>query len=269
VTRPIRLYFFRSSTGRPNFGDELSASVVAFVTGRQVEHAGPWNCDLTGIGSILDRFTRPKGRLITAVRKTLLGRDVAVWGSGLIKQDGPRRHELRLLALRGQSTRAEMQADKAIALGDPGLLVGKMIRRPAQRHAIGVVPHYSDKSDPMVQALRAIPGVRIIDVETDGMTATEEIAACGMILSSSLHGLIVADALGIPNHRLSFTGRLKGGDFKFLDYASAIGRHHIAASRLAMPEDALAFAAASTDFSYQAASDGLCAGLERALREGI
>jgi pyruvyltransferase len=41
-----------------------------------------------------------------------------------------------------------------------------------------------------------------------------------VILSSSLHGLILADAYEIPNKRLVIGNRLLGSDFKFMDYYS-------------------------------------------------
>lgn len=50
MSAPIRLFFYRAKSGIPNFGDELSPEVVAFLTGRRVERTGRWRCDLTGIG---------------------------------------------------------------------------------------------------------------------------------------------------------------------------------------------------------------------------
>lgn len=268
MSAPIRLFHFRSKSGVPNFGDELSPQVVAFVTGRTVEHAGRWTCDLTGIGSILDRYLDPKGRLIAGVRAAL-GRPIRVWGSGLIIDHPGARHSLVPLALRGQLTRDALGADKATPLGDPGLLSARMIARAVSRQEIGIVPHYSDKTHPMVAALARLPGVRIIDVERDGPSVCTDIASCAAVLSSSLHGLIVADAFGIPNHRLRFGGKIKGGDFKFLDYASALGRADIAAHSLATPEDALTLAKAEADFTYQAGVDALCMGLEQALKRAF
>jgi pyruvyltransferase len=43
-----------------------------------------------------------------------------------------------------------------------------------------------------------------------------------MILSSSLHGLICADAYGIPNAWIWLSEKLRGGDFKFRDYRLSI-----------------------------------------------
>lgn len=266
MTAPIRLFFFRSSNGRPNFGDELSPLVVSFVTGREAVHAGPWDCELTAIGSILDRFLKVGGRVRTGLRKRLLGQRIAVWGSGLIAEAEPGGHPLDILALRGGLTRSALRAGDGVPLGDPGLLVGRMIRLPAKTHAIGIVPHYVDKADPMVRALSGLKGVTVIDVETDAMTVTRQIAACGLVLSSSLHGLIVADAFGIPNQRLKFTGNLKGGDFKFSDYASALGRANRLAHALTTPEDIFLLAKQEFDLSYQGNVDSVCAALEKALK---
>lgn len=103
----------------------------------------------------------------------------------------------------------------------------------------------------VVLALSGLKGVTVIDVEIDVMTVTRQIAACGLVLSSSLHGLIVADAFGIPNQRLKFSGKLKGEDFKFSDYASALGRSNTLAHVLTAPEDIFLLAKQEFDLSYQ------------------
>ena len=268
MTAPIRLFFFRSKTGVPNFGDELSPEVVAFVTGRRVQQSGRWGCDLTGVGSILDRYLSTKGRLVLGARAAL-GRPVQVWGSGLIQPITGENRALRVLALRGQMTRHILNAAAATPLGDPGLLAAAMLGRPTTRQGIGIVPHYSDKPDPFVAELARLPGVRIIDTERGGSEVCADIARCEVILSSSLHGLVVADAYGIANWRLRFGHQLKGGDFKFLDYASALGRQTIDAQILTTPESALILARSEGDFAYQSRVDGLCTGLERALKSAF
>ena len=268
MTAPIRLFFFRSNTGVPNFGDELSPEVVAFVTGRRVQQAGRWGCDLTGVGSILDRYLSTKGRLVLGARSAL-GRPVQVWGSGLIHAAPAQTPALTILALRGHLTRQILNAAETTPLGDPGLLAAAMLGQPTARQAIGIVPHYSDKPDPMVASLARLPGVRIIDTERGGAEVCADIARCAVILSSSLHGLVVADAYGLPNWRLRFGQQLKGGDFKFLDYASALGRPSIDAHVLTCPEEALALARRDGDFAYQARVDGLCTGLEHALKSAV
>ena len=44
--------------------------------------------------------------------------------------------------------------------------------------------------------------------------------SCICILSSSLHWLIFADSLGIPNRRIVLSDEIIGGDLKFDDYYS-------------------------------------------------
>lgn len=264
MSTSIKLFFFRGKSGVPNFGDELSPEIVAFLTGRRVERAGRWSCELTGIGSILDRYLTTKGRAITAIR-SMMGSRVMVWGSGLISARQPSRHSLSILAVRGKLTRDALSAPVETPMGDPGLLIAKMMHFGGQRRGIGIVPHYTDKNHPMVKALSNLPGVRVIDVERGGSEVCAEISACSVIFSSSLHGLIVADAFGIPNHRLKFGGNLKGGDFKFVDYASALGRENIVALQLTVPENILLLARQELDLSYQEKVERVCTGLEKSL----
>ena len=49
-----------------------------------------------------------------------------------------------------------------------------------------------------------------------------------MILSSSLHGMIFADSYDIPNAHLLLSKKVIGGDYKFKDYRSGVGREYIA-----------------------------------------
>lgn len=59
-----------------------------------------------------------------------------------------------------------------------------------------------------------------IDIFSETNDFLKIINQCEFIFSTSLHGLVIADAFGIPNVRLNISSSLKGGDFKFLDYYS-------------------------------------------------
>ncbi len=109
-------------------------------------------------------------------------------------------------------------------LGDPGILADRLVDGPVStRYTLGVVPHYKDADDPTMRAIAALPGVRLIDVAWTPEEVAREVAACEVVVSSSMHGLIFADALGVPNARLKVSDKLVGGDFKFRDYCSAFG----------------------------------------------
>ena len=68
----------------------------------------------------------------------------------------------------------------------------------------------------------------LIDPTGDPLNVLRLIGSCTKVISSSLHGLIVADAFGIPRRAERFAGmeanRHEGGDFKFRDYGASIGQ---------------------------------------------
>jgi len=111
-------------------------------------------------------------------------------------------------------------------LGDPGLLVAKLLKhRQSKRHVLGLIPHYVDKADVHLENIsRRYPKeIRLIDVQRNPLVVISEIDRCEFIISSSLHGLVAADALGIPNAWMVLSDKVIGKGFKFFDYASAFG----------------------------------------------
>lgn len=65
------------------------------------------------------------------------------------------------------------------------------------------------------------PAFMLIDPRDAPEVVCHQIASCARILSSSLHGLIMADAYGVPNRWIA-PG--KQGWMKYHDYAASIGR---------------------------------------------
>lgn len=124
----------------------------------------------------------------------------------------------RVVALRGRLTRkaVDLPPGARPVLGDPGLLVSAFVRQGPAKYDLGVVPHWSD-----TLLARRFPYGRVIDVAKPPEQVIAEIASCKRVISSSLHGLIVADAYGIPRQAELFARAAnEGGDFKFRDYAS-------------------------------------------------
>lgn len=215
---PIRLFWWRD---RVNFGDALNPEIVAAVAGRPVEWASLKTCNLCAIGSVYGWLRTHSSRYM---------RDVHIWGSGLMRpsESVGTTDYLHHHLVRGPLT-AIAAEDDTIPTGDPGLLAADVfgIRQTPGATGIGVVPHRSQWDDrALIEHISARPDIRLIDLRTEDCKAVvEAIAHCEMIFTSSLHGLIVADSLGIPNYYME---RNNFGSpahyFKFYDYSLSVGR---------------------------------------------
>lgn len=211
----IKLYWWNKlEHGKKNFGDWLSPALVEAIAGKPVSYSPPDKCDLVGIGSILHRL---KNHFWT--------HRVHVWGSGLIEQRPTFRSPHIFHAVRGKATAAAIKNQAIKTLGDPGLLSDILLpeRHREKRFRVGIVPHYVDQQNPAVVEFAKQAGVTFIDIFAETLDFIEQVDGCEFILSSSLHGLIIADALGIPNGWIKLSEHVRGDDFKFADYYSVFG----------------------------------------------
>jgi pyruvyltransferase len=212
---PVRLFWSTDhSTYNFNIGDELSPAIVRMVSQREVTWAPPEGCDLAAIGSIIEM-------VLNVPRQT----PTVVWGSGFIGDGPPLDHApLVAAAVRGPHSAARLGLAGEVPLGDPGLLASRLLtRRPAKRQMVGIVPHYEDLDLPIIRVWDEKRG-RVISPRLPAMEFLKAVAGCELILSSSLHGLIIADSLGVPNHWVRLSDRVIGHGFKFRDYFRCLGR---------------------------------------------
>ena len=211
--RPLKLHWAAS---KPNFGDWLSPAICSFLSGRKVAHAKITRCDLAAIGSLLQRK-----------KEGLWQRSIHIWGSGFIQHQNPQTTRHHFHAVRGKLSAGLVIDNTITVFGDPGLLIDQLLpdrqSNPVRKYRVGVIPHYRDRNDPALTAIEALAKSKIIDVMQDPLVVAREILQCEFILSSSLHGLVVADSLGIPNQWLQFSDNVRGSGWKFRDYYSAFG----------------------------------------------
>lgn len=210
-----------------NWGDDINVFLIEQMTGKRVVikdqsiyhnrcYKGPvYSC----IGSIIGLYNVP---------------NTIIWGSGIISETkAVRTMPTQILSVRGEKTREQL---KKIGIecpqkyGDPALLISKYYQaRPLKkRYRLGIIPHYVDFKNPHIAYFLAAhkEDVLLIDIANYNKWTDipDQIASCDCIISSSLHGLIVADSYSIPNIWVSFSDLLTGGDFKFIDYFSSVKR---------------------------------------------
>ncbi|UWR28022.1 polysaccharide pyruvyl transferase family protein [Sulfitobacter sp. S223] len=220
VSKPLRLHWWKAV---PNFGDAINPLVVGHVSGREVTHMGPRRADMFAIGSMLQvvkrSFKEPREN----------GEKVCVWGTGLLNpvfgHDFLKQVDLALV--RGPITAALLKCEMK-QFGDPGLLINDVLPFNGTRQdRIGIVPHFSLIEDRDLLAFVASdPAYLLIDPRDEPTRVCEAIASCAHVFASSLHGLIVADAYGVPNTWIEPEGQ---SWLKYLDYAASVGRRDMMA----------------------------------------
>ena len=197
----------------PNWGDALSPVVVELLSGKPALHlAGLHHDRYLVIGSILGSANERS----------------EVWGSGFIRENESVIGRPRAVhAVRGPLSRASLLKqgiECPEVYGDPALLLPRFFNPDEpKRYCVGIIPHYVDKRHPWLEQHRHDPQVLILDIESDIQQFVRAVKSCDVILSSSLHGLICADAYGVPNAWIQFSDDVVGGDFKFRDYRLSIG----------------------------------------------
>ncbi len=198
-----------------NFGDLLGPYLFRILSGLEPVHTIPTNRSLgtvyLTVGSIL-HWCRD---------------NCIVWGSGIVRRSEqfPRPHAV--YATRGPYTRRrflELGYPCPEVYGDPGLILPRVFR-PAASHPrtpLGVVAHYVDK-EVARRLVQQSPDVLMIDVFDPVERVAALIASCERVVSSSLHGVIIAHAYGVPAAWVKFSDNLWGDDVKFLDYFASVG----------------------------------------------
>jgi pyruvyltransferase len=210
MSKPLKLHWSHS---KPNFGDALSPLICEAVSGRQVVHAKASQADLIAVGSLLHRL-----------KEHWFSHKVHVWGTGYIEQPHSHRSRHYYHAVRGKLSANALNNQQIVTFGDPGLLSDILLPTSkwlSKKFRIGLVAHYKDKSNPIIKALSdSNDDITVIDIFLPPLEFLKKLCECEIILSSAMHGLIAADALGIPNGWIKLSEGLRGNDFKFHDYYS-------------------------------------------------
>ena len=201
----IRVNWCKSCGGGSNFGDQLTPALLTHHK-RLFEWSSPPAAHLLMVGSILSKV--PNGW-----RGTVLG-------TGFIKESYRRDlSQARVLAVRGALTRDRANVSGKTPLGDMGVLVGELPHLTWEKMLDPlVIPHYVDRD--IETMMSPLAGYSVMPITAEIPSIISAIESAPLVITSSLHALIAADALGIP-HIWQPHERVIGAGFKFDDYASA------------------------------------------------
>lgn len=208
----INLYSWQK---HPNFGDMLSVIVVEWLSGEPVRHVGENEArKLLAVGSVLQYAQNGD----------------TVWGTGMHPTcqisfgREKSKLDLNVLAVRGPLSRDALLA-RGIACpeiyGDPAILMPLIVPNyNKQRSGVVLIPHMAE----FHAVKKELNGRELTIVDPSGpwRNTLDKILSAELVISGSLHGLIVADAYGIP--AIWYRAQHDEGMTKYLDYYMGTGR---------------------------------------------
>ena len=218
-----------------NWGDDINFLFLKHLFNKDIVHCKKCNeTNYAMIGSILT--------------PQFINNETIVWGSGMPRpQNILTKKPKKVCAVRGPLTRnflLKAGVDCPEVYGDPSLLIPYYYYPVLEKkYEIGFIPHHSSLNSPVVKEFCKNPGVHLIKTKgyKNWKTFIDEILSCKYIVSESLHGIIMAEAYGVPNLWVDVTLN-HCYDLKFHDFFLSLGCDRPASVKLTTKytiEDAL------------------------------
>ena len=212
--RAVELYSWSPKNGRENFGDHISGAIVRKMLALRdldIDEISSDTKQLLSVGSIM-HFAKE---------------GATIWGTGVNGKVNPQLHKFNNLdvrAVRGPLTR-EYLISKGIKCpeiyGDPAILTRKLFqRRFSPKEAESKTPYIII---PNLHDLTKVEGFdNVVSPFDSWSNIIEKVINSEAVISTSLHGIILAESFGVPAIllRLSETETI----FKYEDYYLGTGR---------------------------------------------
>jgi pyruvyltransferase len=205
------------NTAPPNFGDWVGPTIFK-------RRRGVWP-------KLAPVYKRRNGAPVHFAAGSILGAckipDVAVvWGTGVMNRDTRFAQPRSIHAVRGPLTAARCRSlgyKCPDIFGDPGLVLQNFFPKTnGSEFSLGIIPHFADKRT-ADSIFAKYDEVNIIDVTRSVEEVIQEIQKCEVLVSSSLHGIIVSHAFERPCAWIKFGETLTGDGTKFHDYYGSVG----------------------------------------------
>ena len=200
-----------------NFGDTLNKELIRLISG------------ITPT-IVNNSFKNPNNEDIYMVIGSVLGwadSSTIIWGTGKMSitdntmfKEAPK----AIYAVRGPLTREQLikRGYKCPEVyGDPALLMPRYFNPVlSKKYELSIIPHHVDK--PLISELKKeYPNAHFIDIQQSIYGFIAEVIQSEFIISSALHGCIMAYAYNIPYEYKKFSEKVLGKGFKFADFEAS------------------------------------------------
>jgi len=193
-----------------NFGDYLGPYIYQKITRKEVEFCEPEETDenvLITVGSVM-QYSKE---------------NVELWGTGIVETNREIEIPNKVHSVRGPISRKVLR-DIGVPCpkkyGDPALIIPKLYTSDLKKkYKLSIVPNWIEHGE-IKDYFGELNDVNVISLRVDGknkMESTEK------IISTSLHGIIIAHAYGIPAVWAQLTDKIAGDGNKYHDYYKSIG----------------------------------------------
>ncbi len=212
-----KVYWFclKREDKKENFGDIVTPYLVEKLTTKK-----PFPFHPTSNFSPFFKHSMMVGSIIMLANKS-----TQVWGSGIIKTNQDIEGG-NFLAVRGPRTGKRLEElgfKNPKVYGDPAILLPLFYNpKTEKKYKIGVIAHYVD-FDAILIPNNLQGEILKIDLLTNNIEdVLDKILSCDKIISTSLHGVIVAHSYKVPALWWKFSNKLSGDDVKFYDYFESV-----------------------------------------------
>jgi succinoglycan biosynthesis protein ExoV len=203
-TAPWRLHYYRDEFG--NFGDDLNPWLWPRLLPELLDTAS--GTSLVGIGTIVNE-NLPAGPKI-------------IVGSGVGYGDVPRlTDDWAIHFVRGPKTARALGLPLSYAITDPAHLITQFIRPVSHGRGTLLIPHHVSALRANWRRVAAAAGMQYVNPAAGVQRVVEAIRRSALVVTSAMHGAILADAFRVPWIRIREYSHLN--DFKWEDWGDSLG----------------------------------------------
>ena len=242
----IIMFWHKVPFGKQNFGDVLGPYIVEKMSGKEALYAPLLHTGWTKISiltylraiynrklsfkemySNLSHLIYNKSNLLITIGSVIdwyTNPNCDIWGSGIMYRNS-NISNANFYAVRGKYSQLrlkELGYEIPKAIGDPALLTPLLYKpKSEKKYTLGIIPHFLHYEATLEKSIHH--QILIINLFDEIEKIIEDVNSCEKVISSSLHGVIIGHAYGIPSLWFVLAlDHIGGDDIKFADYFSSV-----------------------------------------------